>query len=311
MEKFFTAEFWEYIFTRATNWLTTDLPALIILLIVIVIGVRLARILVNRLKKGLLKRHRDEEGNADLEAQKRINTLMDIIARILIIFLWSIFFMILLSKIGINIAPILASAGIVGLAVGFGAQEMVRDFIAGFFILMEDRVRTGDVAIINGTGGAVEKIELRTITLRDNSGVVHIFQNGKINTLSNMTKTWSAMVFEIGVAYKENIDHVISIMKEVGAGLRKDAAFKNKIIEDLEVFGIENFAESAVIIKARQKTTAGNQWSIGREFRRRLKIEFDKNQIEIPFPHSTIYWGEKITPLELKIEEPKALKDKK
>lgn len=308
MEKFFTAEFWQQFFLKATTWLTTDLPALIILLIIILVGVRLARALVNRLKKVLLNRHLDDEGKMDLEAEKRINTLMGIVARILIIFLWAIFFMIFLTKIGINIAPLLASAGILGLAVGFGAQELVRDFITGFFILMEDRVRTGDVAIINGTGGAVEKIELRTITLRDLSGVVHVFQNGKINTLSNMTKTWSAAVFEIGVAYKENIDQVISIMKEVGAGLKKDEPFSNIIIEDLEVFGIEKFGDSAVVIKARQKTTPGNQWTAAREYRRRLKIEFDKNRIEIPFPHSTIYWGEEITPLELKVEETKALK---
>ena len=126
-----------------------------------------------------------------------------------------------------------------------------------------------------------------------------------------MTKTWSAMVFELGVAYKENVDEVISVMKEVGAGLRKDEPYNKMIIEDLEVFGIESFADSAVIIKARQKTTPGNQWTVGREFRRRIKIEFDKKRIEIPFPHSTIYWGEEITPLELKIEEAKALKGKK
>ena len=311
MVKFFTGEFWELFFTKSIKWLTTDLPALVILLILILIGIRIVNIIVNRLKKIFLKRHLDLEMKVDHEAQKRINTLMGIVSKTLTIFLWSIFFMIFLTKIGINIAPILASAGIMGLAIGFGAQEMVRDFITGFFILAEDRIRIGDVAIINGTGGAVEKIELRTITLRDSSGVVHIFQNGKINTLSNMTKIWSAMVFEIGVAYKENIDQVISIMKEVGTGLKNDKIFRKMIIEDLEVFGIESFAESAVIIKARQKTTAGDQWTVGREFRRRLKIEFDKNQIEIPFPHSTIYWGEKITPLELKIEEAKALKDKK
>src|SRR5690606_27520050 len=141
-------------------------------------------------------------------AQKRVVTLTDILSGILVIVIWTMFIMILLTKIGINIAPILASAGIIGLAVGFGAQELVRDFISGFFMLLDDQIRVGDVAVINGTSGSVEKMELRTITLRDFSGVVHIFQNGKVNTLSNMTKGWSAMVFDIGVAHKEDVDNV-------------------------------------------------------------------------------------------------------
>ncbi len=310
MEKYLSTEFWGDFYRKIANWVITDLPSLIILLVLIFVALRFARILVSRLKKILKKRHQDEEGHADLEAEKRINTLMGIVAGILIIFIWATFFMIFMNKIGINIGPLLASAGILGLAIGFGAQELVRDFITGFFILLEDQVRTGDVAIINGTGGLVERIELRTIRLRDLSGVVHIFQNGKINTLSNMTKTWSAMVFEIGVAYKEDIDKVISLIKEVGADLKKDEAFTGKINEDIEVFGVDSFGDSAVVIKARLKTTPGDQWSTGREFRRRLKMVFDENRIEIPFPHRTIYWGEEITPLELKVDD-KGLQEKK
>jgi len=167
---------------------------------------------------------------------------------------------------------------------------LVRDFITGFFILLENQIRTGDVAIINGTGGLVEKIELRTITLRDFSGTVHIFQNGKISTLSNMTKEWSAMVFDIGVAYKENIEEVTGIMKKVGEELLEDSNFKDKILEPLEVFGIENFADSAIIIRARIKTKPIEQWNVGREYRKRLKIAFDEQNIEIPFPNRTIHW---------------------
>jgi small conductance mechanosensitive channel len=210
--------------------------------------------------------------------------------------------MILLKKFGVDIGPILAGAGIIGLAVGFGAQELVRDFISGFFILLENQIRVGDVAIINGTGGLVEKIELRTTTLRDFSGTTHIFQNGKINTISNMTKEWSAVVFDIGVAYKEDTDQVTEIMKQVGNELANDPDFKDLIINPLEIFGVDKFADSAVIIKARLKTKPLQQWGVGREYRRRLKKAFDKNDIEIPFPHTTVYWGEKINPLKLDIE---------
>jgi small conductance mechanosensitive channel len=211
--------------------------------------------------------------------------------------------MIILQKLGINIAPILAGAGIVGLAVGFGAQELVRDFISGFFIILENQIRAGDVAIINGTGGTVEKMAFRTVTLRDFSGVVHIFQNGKINTIANMTKDWSAMVFDIGVAYKENPQQVMELMKQVGNEMYNDEEFKDKILEPIEVFGLDKFAESALIIKARMKTKPVQQWAIGREYRRRLKKAFDEHNIEIPFPHTTIYWGEKIKPLKLDVNE--------
>jgi small conductance mechanosensitive channel len=249
----------------------------------------------------ILRRATRGNDQTNLEMEKRTNTLMGIVRGAGKIIIWIIFLMILLRKFGVDIGPIMASAGIVGLAVGFGAQELVRDFISGFFILLEDQIRIGDVAIINGTGGSVEKIELRTITLRDFSGVVHIFQNGKINSLSNMTKEWSAMVFDIGVAYKEDVDQVMNIMKEVGADMQQDDDFKDKILEPVEVVGLDQFGDSALVVKARLKTQPVQQWSVGREYRRRLKIAFDKANIEIPFPHTTIYWGEKINPLQLQV----------
>jgi moderate conductance mechanosensitive channel len=207
-----------------------------------------------------------------------------------------------MSKFGVDVGPLLASAGIIGLAVGFGAQELVRDYISGFFMLLEDQIRTGDVAIINGTGGLVERIELRTITLRDLSGVTHVFQNGKISTLANMTKDWSAMVFDIGVAYKENVDEVMKIMSMVGEELLEDEKFRVNILEPLEISGLNEFGNSALVIRARLKTRPGEQWTVGREFRRRLKIAFDKHGVEIPFPHTTIYWGDEINPLKLQMD---------
>ncbi|MBN1980452.1 MAG: mechanosensitive ion channel family protein [Chitinivibrionales bacterium] len=197
--------------------------------------------------------------------------------------------MIILKKIGIDIAPLLAGAGVAGLAVGFGAQELIRDIISGFFMLLENQIRTGDVVTVNGTSGLVENIGLRTLRLRDLSGTVHVFQNGKIQTLSNMTKEWSAMVFDIGVSYTSDIDMVKTIMADVGKGLQNDALFAEKIIAPLEIFGVDAFGESAIIIKARIKTKPIQQWDVGREYLSRLKTAFDINGIEIPYPHRTIF----------------------
>ncbi len=302
MKNLISPEFWQDILDKILNWVVTELPSIIILLVVVLIALRILKIALNRLGKIILKR---SHSHKDTEAEKRINTLMGIVRGITKILIWAIFIMTLLKKFGIDIGPILASAGIIGLAVGFGAQELVRDVISGFFILLENQVRTGDVAIINGTGGLVEKIEMRTVTLRDFSGVVHVFQNGKINTLSNMTKEWSAMVFDVGVAYKEDVDQVSKIMKEVGEDLKNDSEFGPKIIEGLEVFGLDQFGDSAIVIKARLKTKPIEQWTVGREYRRRLKYAFDEKNIEIPFPHTTVYWGENSEAFKLDLQNEK------
>ena len=199
-------------------------------------------------KLAINKAHKTENIDNN-EAEKRINTLTGIIYGIGRIFLWVIFLLILLGKFNINIAPILASAGIVGLAVGFGAQELVRDFISGFFILLEDQLRTGDWAVINGTEGLVEKIELRTVTLRDSSGTVHIFQNGKIDTLSNMTKEWSAIVLQIGIGYKEDTDNAVMLMQQVGDEMFNDPVYKEMMLEPVAISGVNDFADSAVVIR--------------------------------------------------------------
>ncbi|MBN1926492.1 MAG: mechanosensitive ion channel family protein [Prolixibacteraceae bacterium] len=300
MEKYLKFEFWGNIFQQTASWLGENLPSLIALFILLFVAIWLLKFFIRRISKIVINRARKNVNVDEIETEKRIKTLMGIVLGLGKIIAWVIAFMILLEKIGIDIRPILAGAGIIGLAVGFGAQELVRDFISGFFILLENQVRTGDVAVINGTGGLVEKIEMRTITLRDFSGVVHVFQNGKINTLSNMTKEWSAMVFDIGVAYKEDPELVMNVMSEVGAQMEKDPSFGELILEPIEVFGVNEFADSAVVIRARIKTKPIEQWAVGREYRKRLKKAFDEKGIEIPFPHTTIYWGEKINALHVK-----------
>ncbi|MFI3280863.1 MAG: mechanosensitive ion channel family protein [Rikenellaceae bacterium] len=297
-----TSQFWSDMITRIIKWTIYELPSILFIIIIFALAKRLLNFVFKKIK--LVARNRLEDDNTidSDEALKRIDTITGILLGVLNILIWSIFTLILLSKFNINIAPILASAGILGLAVGFGAQELVRDFICGFFILLEDQLRTGDMAIINGTTGVVEKIELRTVTLRDPSGVVHIFQNGKIDTLSNMTKEWSAIILEIGVAYKENVDHVIAIMKEVGAELRA-SKFGEMMLNDVEIWGLDSFGDSAVVIKMVIKTRPMKQWRVKREYQRLLKIRFDAEGIEIPFPHVTLYTGEQTKPMPIDIKK--------
>ncbi len=302
MMEFLTKDYWIGFVNTIVDWVVKEIPAMLFLIFLFIIALKIEWFVFDKFKATLLNRAgKSKERIKKVEAEKRINTLMSISKRMGRMVIWIIFIMIFLRQIGIDIAPILAGAGIVGLAVGFGAQELVRDFISGFFMLFEDQIRKGDVANINGEVGIVEKIEMRTITLRDFSGSVHIIQNGKVNTLANMTKEWSAIVLDVGVAYKEDVDKVIGIMREVGEKMAQDDDFKDQIVEPVEIFGLDKFADSALIIKARIKTIPLSQWAIGREYRRRIKYAFDENNIEIPFPHTTVYWGEEINPLKLNV----------
>jgi small-conductance mechanosensitive channel len=302
MDQWLSPEFWQQIISQTVAWIITTLPSLLVILILGFILLKAVNLFLRRIKPLMLK-HMTSGTDLDAgEIEKRLDTLLNIMRSIIKIIAWSMILMLFLRKIGIDIAPIIAGAGIVGLAVGFGGQELVRDFIAGFFMLLENQIREGDVAIVNGTGGLVERVGLRTIVLRDLSGVVHVFQNGKINTLSNMTKQWSGMVLDIGVAYKEDTDRVVEVIKQVADEMRTDPDFANIMIEPIEIFGVDQFADSAVIIKARLKTKPIEQWKVGREYRRRLKKAFDGQGIEIPFPHRTVYWGEEIKPLQVNTE---------
>ena len=294
-----SASFWESLLANFISWSIDVVPTSILVLFLYLVAKRTLRFTTDKIQVRLKAKY---EKKAKLEESKRVNTLIGIVKGILNIALAAIFMLIFLEELGIDIAPLLAGAGIIGLAVGFGAQELVRDFISGFFMLLENQLRVGDIVKINDTRGVVEGIELRTITLRDVSGVVHIFQNGKINSLSNMTKGWSGAVFDIGVAYKENTDHVINVMKEVAEDLRGSDDFKHLMLEPMEVFGLDNFGDSAIVIKARIKAVPGKQWFVGREYRKRLKAAFDKVGIEIPFPHRTIYWGSNSSPFKLEID---------
>lgn len=239
--------------------------------------------------------------SAPVEIEKRAATIGRVVRSSATALVWGIFLAWALEEAGMDIAPILAGAGIVGLAVGFGAQNLVRDVISGLFILLENQVRVNDVAIINGTGGLVEEINLRTMVLRSQDGAVHVFPNGTITTLSNLTREFSFYVFETGIAYKEDTDRVIALLREVGEQMQQEEAYRDFILEPLEVLGVDRFADSAVMIRSRIKTQPGRQWTVGREMNRRIKLRFDEAGIEIPFPHRSMYFGESSKPVRVEI----------
>jgi len=211
-----------------------------------------------------------------------------------------------LSELGISVAPILGAAGVVGVAVGFGAQSLIKDYFNGFFLLLENQIRQGDVVEAGGKSGVVEEITLRYLRMRDYDGNVHFVPNGCITTVTNMTRGFAQAVVDVGVAYREDADAALEVMRQVGAGMRTDAAFGPKILDDLEIAGVDKWADSAVILRCRFKVAPIEQWGVRREFLRRLKTAFDAAGIEIPFPHLTIYAGQakdgSAPPLPLKLD---------
>jgi len=262
-----------------------------LLVVLAYVVTKLLRVALNRLENFLVYATEKTE-TVSGAAGKRIRTLTGVLWTIGCGLLWFVVALVAFSQIGFNIGPILAGAGVAGLAVGFGAQSLVKDLVSGFFLILENQIRVGDVAVINGTGGLVESITFRTVVLRDNAAVVHVFPNGSINTLSNMTKDWSAYVIDLGVAYKEDTDRVVEILRRVGEEMRGEPKYGGVMLEPIEVLGVDAFADSAVMIKARLKTLPLQQWNVGREYRRRLKKALDAERVEIPFPHQTIYMGE-------------------
>ncbi|MEE9292829.1 MAG: mechanosensitive ion channel family protein [Acidobacteriota bacterium] len=275
---------------------------IVLVLLIAYLGVKMVRGAIGKLSSTLVRAGEKSE-RIPGSASKRVSTLTGMLTTLATVVVWSVAVVICLDQMGFDVTPILAGAGILGLAVGFGAQNIVRDLISGFFMVMENQVRVGDVAIVNGTGGLVESITFRTIILRDLAGVVHVFPNGTISTLANMTKEWSAYVIAVGVAYKEDTDRVVEVMKKVDEDLRSDPNYGNVILGPIEVFGVDDFKESEVTIKARLRTQPIQQWMVGREYRRRLKKAFDVEGIEIPFPHRSLYVGEATRPLEVLVKQ--------
>lgn len=272
------------------EWVTMSFTAMRILLILVLMRIALALLRrgLDKLESRLIAGDTAVAGPS-LESAKRAKTLSKLLFQGVAILIWLTGMLVVLRELGLDVGPILASAGIAGVALGFGAQYLVRDLISGFFMMMENQVRVGDVAIVNGTGGLVEEVNLRTLVLRDLSGIKHYFPNGTITTLSNLTQEWSAYVFDIGIDYAADVDHAIEVMRQVGRELREDPVFGPLMVEDIEVFGVDDFADSSVVIKGRLRTRPIKQWEVGREYRRRLKQAFDAEGIVIPFPQRTLH----------------------
>ncbi len=234
---------------------------------------------------------RPGEDGVPVERSARMRTLLPLLRKALAIVLGMGVGLVFLDTIGVNIGPLLAGAGIAGIAIGFGAQSLVKDVITGMFVLMQDAVSVGDVVTVAGNSGLVEEISIRSIRLRDQSGTVIIIPFSEVTTVRNMTKDFSYAVFDIGIAYREDVDAVLEVITALSGDLQADADYAWRILEPVEILGLDKFADSAVIVKARLKTKPIQQWTVMREFNRRLKRRFDELNIEMPFPHQTIYFG--------------------
>jgi small-conductance mechanosensitive channel len=264
-----------------SSWTTFGAGLKIVLVVLIAHAlVRMTALLVRRFEHEM-------SAGTDLDAierGKRARTLGSVVRNATTALVIGIALLMVLGQLGLDITPVLTGAGIAGLAVGFGAQTLVRDIISGFFLILENQVRVGDAAGINGTDGIVEAINLRTIVLRDIEGTVHVFPNGGINTLANRSKDFSYYVVDFSVSYYDDSDRVADTIRSVGASLQADPAFGPSILAPIEVLGVDSFADWSVKMKARIKTVPLKQWDVGRELRRRIIKAFEQQGFAIPFP---------------------------
>ncbi|MFZ3176227.1 MAG: mechanosensitive ion channel family protein [Thiobacillus sp.] len=259
----------------------------------VVIILALTWLLLRLSRKGLARlRTHMQQDLGDRERIKRLDTLERVFRYVAAVIITLVGGMLVLSAVGISIAPILATAGVLGIAVGFGAQSLVKDYFNGFFLLLENQVRQGDVVEVAGKGGLVEEMTLRYIRLRDFEGSVHYIPNGTIDSVTNRSRGFAFALLDIGVAYREDVDEVYAVMREVAAGMRSDPELGEKIVEDLEIAGVDKWADSAVVIRCRFKVMPLEQWTVRRAFLYRLKKAFDAAGIEIPYPHLTLYAGQ-------------------
>jgi small-conductance mechanosensitive channel len=276
-----------------------DLLRIVFIVLLALVTYRVLKVFTRRLQR--------EVDEPDLVRKRlreqRAHTLASLLDNVGLIVVTGLAVLMILATF-IEIGPLLAGVGVLGLAVSFGAQSLVKDLISGAFMLVEGQFAVGDVVRVKDTAGLVEKITLRTIVLRDINGVVHIIPNGTVETLSNLTKSWSRAVLEIGVAYREDVDRVMEIMLDEAMAMYHDEDWDALIVEEPTVPGVERFDDSAVTIRVMFKTLPLKQWDVAREYRRRIKNRFDAEGIEIPFPHRTLYWGDEQNPATARLVAP-------
>jgi small-conductance mechanosensitive channel len=275
-------------------WVTSGPGSVLGTAVARIVGIIVASLLLWEVVSSVIERYlsdTDSRGRPQLTSA-RTRTLLNVARNALLIVITIVSTLMVLSELGVNIAPLLAGAGVIGLAVGFGAQRLVQDVITGVFILFQDLMAVGDVVKLGDTAGLVESLSIRTVRLRDLSGTVHTIPFSAISTVSNLTEDFSFYVFDLGIAYREDVDTVIDLLREIGKELRADGEIGPLLLDDIEIFGVDAFGDSAVVIKGRLKTLPIKQWTVGRAFNRLVKIRFDEAGVEIPFPHRTLYFGE-------------------
>ena len=253
----------------------------------IIVAAWIGILITNRSIRGL--RVRISTRFEDREAVKRAETLGRVFRYLASVVITVVAVMLVLAELGVSVAPILGAAGVVGLAVGFGAQSLVKDYFTGFFLLLENQIRQGDVVKLGDHSGLVEEVTLRYVQLRDYDGNVHFVPNGTISTVVNMSRGYAQAVVDIGVGYGEDVDRVMDVMREVGAEMRADPQHASRILDSLEIAGVDKWSDSAVVIRARFRVAPLEQWNVKRDYLLRLKRAFDERGIEIPFPQRTLH----------------------
>ncbi len=274
--------------TDVTDWLLNHgVRILIILIIGGVLWFILRRVLRPVVRRFIAR----TKGESRRGIEKRVDTLTSVFTGVARVAVLVIVLLLILTELDVNIGPILAGFGIAGIAVGFGAQYLIRDLIAGIFIIMENQYRVGDVASVAGITALVEDITLRKTVLRDLDGVVHHVPNGEITTASNYTRHFSRVNINISVAYGTDLDHAIEVMNRVGKELAEDEEWKNRIITPPQVLRVDNLGDSGIDIKMLGDVKPIEQWAVMGELRLRIKKAFDDEGIEIPWPHTKVYFG--------------------
>jgi len=242
----------------------------------------IARRLLRRLRSYVMRTMKSHGHSPEIELEKRAATIMAVLGKLAALAIWMVALVMALNELTFNIQPLLAGIGVAGLALGLGAQTLIKDWLGGLLVLLEDQIRIGDAVTINGISGVVEEINLRTTVLRGENGAVHIIANGLINTLSNMTRDYAYYMFEATLAHGANVDRAIVIMSETGAALAEEPAYKEMILAPIEVMGLDRLAERGVVVRARIKTLPSRQALVGREFNRLVNARLAAEGIAFP-----------------------------
>ena len=276
------------IFKNITSWLTASGIKVLGILIALIILSQMSRWIVKWLERFVP----EKDSLQATEAKKRAQTLGNILRHALLIVIFFIAILMILGELGIQLGPLLATAGIGALAIGFGAQGLVKDVISGFFIILENQYRIGDAIEVAGVSGLVESVSLRKTVLRDLEGRVHTVPNGEIKVVSNLSKEWSRAVVDIGISYRDDVDHIIDLLGQIGRELAEEEPYQSAILESPQILGVERFGESQLVIRMIVKTMPLKQWEVGRELRRRIKNRFDEKGIQIPSSHRVLFLEE-------------------